>query len=277
MLHGSLAPRRPTLHSTRRTLLRQALAAAAAGALAACGGGDEETEENPPAGSGRATAPPLDGSTLVSAAGSLAQRYPRLPPSLIAELQSYSLTEEQASPNASRSFLASAWDGEIRRNGFVRIVEFQTFPNLPFASVFGNPPSVALGSAAFSGVSLRSGRGDAFVINARDGLRLNNDSLQLFLGFRRGTTQPRSVFTGVQSYLFLTVGTVRDPAGAAAGVGLSLWNGEFDAEVLLPQPDGNVLARTLNPRYRFYVLEDYLGGPLGLRNDFDSVLINRLA
>jgi hypothetical protein len=134
---------------------------------------------------------------------------------------------------------------------------------------------VALSSAAFGGALLRSGRGDAFVINARDGLRLNNDSLQLFLGFRRGPTLARSVYTGVQSYLFLTVGTVRDGAGTPAGVGLIIWSGDFDSEVLLPQPDGNVLARTLNPRYRFYVLEDYLGGRLGLRNDFDSVLINR--
>jgi hypothetical protein len=96
------------------------MAAAAVGTLAACGGGDSDEGDSGGAPSPRQT--PVDGSTLVSAAGSLAQRYPGLPPSLIAELQSFTLTEEQAAPNTSRSFLASAWDGQIRRNGFVRVV-----------------------------------------------------------------------------------------------------------------------------------------------------------
>lgn len=272
MHQESAAPSSRVPDPSRRALLRRAGVAAASTLLAACW--DEGVDPSDSAGPGGYQ--PIDGSTLVSAAGSLARRYPGLPPSLITELESYTVTEEQASPNSTRSFIATAWDGEIRRNGFVRVVEFQSFPNLPFASVFGNPASAALGSATFGGVSLRSGRGDAFVINARDGLRLNNDSLQLFLGLRRGTTSPRIVFPGLQSYLFLTVGIVRDAAGVAAGVGLSIWDGEFDSEILLPQPDGNVLVRTLNPRYRFYVLEDYLGGQRGLRNAFDSVLINRL-
>jgi hypothetical protein len=260
----------PTPSMTRRLAAWRLIAtlAFAAPLLAACGGGgDESTGDN-----GHS---PLAAATLVAAADELAQRYPGvLPPALIAELRQHTMTEAEASAGATRSFIAGAWNGEVKRNGFVRVVDTQVFNNAPFATVFGNPASVALGSTEFGGGSLLSGSGSAFVINPDNNLRLDNDSLQLFLGYRPGAAA-RSIFPTASSYLFLTTGEVKDAQGRVVGVGLNIWSGEIAAEPFFRDGSGNVTVRQLAPRYRFYVLEDRSGGPLGLRTDFDTLLISR--
>jgi hypothetical protein len=257
---------------SRRRMLRFLSGTMPLAWLAACGGGTEEDK----AGAPISRYSPLPEGTLVDVANELERRHAGvLPPTLFAELRQYTASESAVSPGSTKSFLEGAWDGEVRRDGTVRVAEFQVFNGAPFGAVFGNPVSVALGSTRFGGSDLLSGSGSAFVINPDNNLRLNNDSLQLFLGFKPGASATSGAISTVSDYLFLTTGEVHDSQGALAGIGLNIWSGQVSGEIFYRDSAGNLKVDRLKPRYRFFVLQDNNGGPAGLRNDFDSLLIAR--
>lgn len=238
--------------------------------LVGCGGGGTDSSSGSGGGGGVSGGngggtqahTPIAAVSFTDFTNKLSVQFPQVPSSLITEMRGFSANESSIDPSMSTTYFDGVFRSDADPNGFVRYVDANFPDRTPIQQVFRGPTLQGFLSLQGGPLSVQMGTGSTYL--ASNGINSPALVSKMYWGYPAGQPTDGSA----SKWMLVLEGIAYGQDGAAAGRALMVYTGM----ALTKGPTSFLNQSPLQARYRMYALEDFLGGPTGLRLDFDAVL-----